>query len=399
MVNKKVMVAGLTCLDITPKFPDATKPSLAEICKPGKLTNVENAVLSVGGPVSNTGMAMAKIGLGVLLNGKVGDDSFGQIIKELLGKELAKSFTTVTGQSTSYSIITAIPGIDRFIFHNPATNDTFGSEDINYDDVKTCHLFHFGYPNLMKRIYENDGYELTQIFQKVKALGLTTSLDTSFVDPASQAGAANWLKILKNALPCVDIFMPSIEEITFMLDRKLFEKRQAQAGTEEPVLVYQPSDYSNISEVLLKMGVKIVALKSGINGYYLRTASADKLAQLTKACPGDIDIWSDRELWCPSFKTDKFASGIGAGDATIAGFLSALINECSPVEALRIANTVGCQNVQTYDTLSGIKPWPVTLAQAKDMSRPQNTLRIKADGWKYDQDNQLFIGPNEKSKT
>ncbi|NIA17032.1 MAG: carbohydrate kinase family protein, partial [Planctomycetes bacterium] len=371
---------------------------LTEIFKPGKLTNVDNAILSVGGPVSNTGMAMAKIGLDVRLNGKVGDDSFGNIIKELLGKEAAKSFKTAAGQNTSYSVIMALPGIDRFILHNPATNDTFGSEDINYNDTKDCCLFHFGYPNLMKRIYENNGSELTEIYKRVKSLTLTTSLDMSFIDPASEAGNADWLKIMRNTLPFVDIFMPSIEEITFMLDRKLFDKRRTQASNDDPVLFYQPQDYSNISETLLEMGVKIVALKSGINGYYLRSASADKIAQLGKARPDNIDLWSDRELWCPSFKTDKFASGTGAGDATIAGFLSALINGCSPIEALRIANTVGCQNVQTYDTLSGIKDWKTTLAQASDMTRGQNPLRIETCGWKYDKKNRLFAGANDKSK-
>ena len=398
-MDKKVMVAGHICLDITPKFPDTTKPILTEIFKPGKLTNVGDAVLSLGGPVPNTGMAMAKIGADVLLNGKVSNDSFGQIIKDLLGPKLAGSFATVTGQNTSYSIIMAVPDIDRFVLHNTGTNDTFGSEDIKYDDAKNCCLFHFGYPNLMKRMYENNGSELIKIYRKVKSLGLTTSLDMSFIDPASEAGSADWLKIMTNTLPHVDMFMPSIEEVTFMLDRKLFDKRQTQAAGDDPVFFYQPDDYSNISKTLLEMGVKIVALKSGINGYYLRTASADKIAQLGKTCPAEIDIWSDRELWCPSFKVDKFASGIGAGDATIAGFLCALLNESSPAQALRIANTVGCQNVQTYDTLSGIMDWQTTLSQAADMSRPQNPLQIKANGWSHDQNNQIFIGPNDKSKT
>ena len=71
----------------------------------------------------------------------------------------------------------------------------------------------------------------------------------------------------------------------------------------------------------------------------------------------------------------------------------------APAQALRIANTVGCQNVQTYDTLSGIMDWQTTLSQAADMSRPQNPLQIKANGWSHDQNNQIFIGPNDKSKT
>jgi len=80
-------------------------------------------------------------------------------------------------------------------------------------------LFHFGYPPLMERMYANDGIELATIFQRVKALGLTTSLDLSMPDPSSAAGRANWHAILGATLPYVDVFLPSAEEILLMLRR------------------------------------------------------------------------------------------------------------------------------------------------------------------------------------
>ena len=58
------MVAGHLCLDITPRFPHPSegrgeKLSISDVFSPGKLTNVEEAVLSTGGPVSNVGLATA----------------------------------------------------------------------------------------------------------------------------------------------------------------------------------------------------------------------------------------------------------------------------------------------------------------------------------------------------
>ena len=42
--------------------------------------------------------------------------------------------------------------------------------------------------------------------------------------PQSASGHANWHAILKRTLPYVDIFIPSIEEILFMLRRDDYDK-------------------------------------------------------------------------------------------------------------------------------------------------------------------------------
>ncbi len=73
--------------------------------------------------------------------------------------------------------------------------------------------------------------------------------------------------------------------------------------------------------------------------------------------PEDVAGWSDRELWASTYKADNFRFALGAGDATIAGFLCALIRGYSPADSLNIANTVGWQNVQAIDALSGIGNW------------------------------------------
>ena len=271
------MVAGHLCLDITPKFSAGEKLNISDVFSPGKLTNVEEAVLSAGGPVPNTGLAMAKLGIDVVLNGKVGEDTFGNVIKQLVGEKRSKAFKTVSDQNTSYTIVLAPPGVDRFVLHNPATNDTFGADDIDYELAKQCMLFHFGYPPLMKRMFENDGSELVKIYKRVKGLGVTTSLDMAMPDPASGSGQANWQTILERVSPYVDIFEPSIEEITYMLDRNLFEKRKAEAKGEDPVLFYEPKDCEAIADKLLSLGIKIVAIKCGIRGVYLRTANAEQI--------------------------------------------------------------------------------------------------------------------------
>ena len=91
------------------------------------------------------------------------------------------------------------------IFH-PGTNDTFSAEDIDYDALSDCSMLHFGYPTLMRQMYENDGDQLLKIFKQAKLKGVVTSLDMTLPDPSSASGQVDWKKLFKRVLPVVDIF-------------------------------------------------------------------------------------------------------------------------------------------------------------------------------------------------
>jgi sugar/nucleoside kinase (ribokinase family) len=354
--SKRIMVAGHICLDIAPKFRPGSVGGIEEILVPGKLVNIDEAVLCTGGTVSNTGLSLAKLGADVVLNGKVGNDQFGRIIKECVGTQRASAFKTVEHQNTSYTVILAVPGVDRIFLHNPGTNDTFVADDIDYDAAQSCMLFHFGYPPLMKRMFANDGAELIEMFRRVRSMGVTTSLDMSLPDPASESGKANWAKILSN------------------------------------LHAYRTADYQQLSDMLLDMGVKMAAMKSGIRGYYLKTS--DKISDCGKAAPKDVRSWSGRELWCASFKATQFGSATGAGDATIAGFIAGLVAGFGPEKSLRIANTVGWENVRAIDALSGIEDWAATLRYVDDVSRSQNDPGLD-DTWNYDPAMMVYRGTRD----
>ncbi|QRG70242.1 hypothetical protein [Brevibacillus choshinensis] len=58
--NAEVMVAGLVCLDIFPTVPAGK--ALSQFLLPGKLIEVGEAAVSTGGAVSNTGLALHRLG-------------------------------------------------------------------------------------------------------------------------------------------------------------------------------------------------------------------------------------------------------------------------------------------------------------------------------------------------
>ncbi|MCK4602884.1 MAG: carbohydrate kinase family protein, partial [Phycisphaerae bacterium] len=57
----QVVVAGHICLDIIPTFSEL-KGDLAAAFVPGNLINVGPAVTATGGAVSNTGLALHRLG-------------------------------------------------------------------------------------------------------------------------------------------------------------------------------------------------------------------------------------------------------------------------------------------------------------------------------------------------
>ena len=223
MKKKKAVVAGHICIDLTPQFPGKAVGGIDEILTPGKLIHMENIDIHTGGAVANTGLAMKILGVDVKLMGKVGNDDLGRLILQNVEKYGVSEGMIISEYSaTSYSIVLAVPGIDRIFLHHPGANDTFTYDDMDWQAIKEASLFHFGYPPLMKKLYKNQGAELVRVFKKVKELGVVTSLDMAAMDAESEAGKIDWCRILKCLLPYVDFFVPSVEELGFMLDRRLY---------------------------------------------------------------------------------------------------------------------------------------------------------------------------------
>ncbi len=387
----EAVVAGHICLDVFPTLAGGHM-----LFRPGQTIEAGPVIFSTGGPVSNTGLALHKLGVATRLMAKIGTDLFGQAIRQILeshGPGLSQEMILARGEASSYSIILSPPGADRMFIHAPGCNATFGADDVRSEALDTARLFHFGYPPLMQRMYANDGVELAAIFSRVKALGLTTSLDLSMPDPNSAAGRANWHAILRATLPYVDVFLPSAEEILFMLRRQAFDRFAAMSEHSRPLDSIEPSLIAELGQELLDMGAKIVALKIGERGLYLRTASTMALTQLGRCQLADVAAWSNRELWSPCFAT-RVVGTTGSGDTTIAGFLLGLLRAMTPEAALSAACAVGACSVEAVDALSGVRSWSETEARlTAGWARVPIALDATTVGWRWDSDHNLWVGP------
>ena len=120
MVHKKIAVAGHICVDLTPVFPPGEKGSVREALVPGRLLHMEGMDIHTGGVVSNTGLALKKLGASVELMGKVGKDELGRLVLEIMRSHgICRGITEDDSCTTSYTIALAIPGLDRIFLHNP----------------------------------------------------------------------------------------------------------------------------------------------------------------------------------------------------------------------------------------------------------------------------------------
>lgn len=369
-MSKKVIVAGHICLDVTPVFADNGVP-FAELLMPGKMPNVGEADIHTGGCVANTGLGMKKLGADVRLIAKVGKDAFGSIVKTILdeyqaGEELIED----EASSTSYSVVLAPPGVDRIFLHNPGANNTFASSDITDEVLESADLIHFGYAPLMKRMYEDDGSQLEEIMRRAKEKGLATSMDMCAVDDASPAGKADWQAILARTLPYVDFFVPSIEELAYMLDRELYDTWQERAaGGDITSVIDIEKEVAPLAEKTLALGAKAVLIKCGAPGMYWKTAGTEALYKIGTRIELNVSEWADKGGFEKSFKPRQVLSGTGAGDTSIAAFLTTMLEGCTPEECVQLASATGACCVEAYDALGGLVPL--------------NELRKKiANGWK-----------------
>lgn len=360
---KTIVVAGHICLDMIPAFPKIAS-SLDTLLVPGKLVEVGPAVIATGGAVANTGLALHRLGMPVRLIAKVGDDAFGRTVREMLRDAGAptEGLLIDPAAATSYSVVLSPAGYDRIFLHCPSANDRFGAADLRPEILAGASLLHFGYPSLMKYMYAGNGAELHALLLHAKEAGLTTSLDLALPDPQSPAGHADWISILKRVLPQVDVFVPSLDELVYMLNRPRSDAMRLATARDIPLGGLSVAEVREVADHAIDMGAAMVLIKLGSDGVYLQSTHDMSRLQACGAAAPDPMAWRDVSCYATCFEVGV-AGTTGAGDCTIAGFLAALVRGLPPNDAVRMAVAVGAASVEEQDATSGVPPWDALVSR------------------------------------
>jgi len=169
-------------------------------------------------------------------------------------------------------------------------------------------------------------------------------------DPDAESGRIDWWALLRNVLPHVDLFCPSLDELRFMT--------RASAKRVSQMYCY------GLGQEMLAHGAGCVMLKLGSNGAMLIAGDADRLAKFGRL-EVDPSTWADARLHQPAFRVDV-AGATGAGDSTIAGLIAGIGEGGKPDQALRTAVAVGSLSVRAHDATSAIPPLPQVRAWLAD---------------------------------
>lgn len=208
---------------------------------------------------------------------------------------------------------------------------------------------------------------------------MTVALDMAMPDGAGRSGRVDWRSFLSVVLPHVDLFLPSFEEVSLMLE------------PSSPAKLPSLTRVSDLAERLVQQGPAVVGLKLGNDGLYLRTAGTQRLARAGRLSPPGS--WAERELLSPNFRVEVRGT-TGAGDATIAGLLAALAKGVEMPMAASVASAVGACSVEGVDAVSGLLGWDDTLERMERGWPRVEPDAFSEDGWRLERD--ILMGPNDK---
>lgn len=363
-----IIVTGHLCLDLIPRMSHVP---IGELASPGRLFEVDQMDISTGGSVSNTGLALERLGSRVRLMASVGDDLIGSAIRRFLvdrNANLTELLSVKAGVPSSYTIVLSSPGVDRIFLHCTGTNAEFGAADVDFQLAARARIFHLGYPPILPRMFADSGRELIDIFAGVKATGTVTSLDMSLPDATAESGRADWPAIVAGVLPYVDVFVPSIDEIMFMLRRSEYERLNGRCAGQLSL-----RDLDNLSGELLEMGAAVVGFKLGEYGIYLR--AGQHVTRLAAAGLIDADGWPEGVVCHPAYQV-KVVGTTGAGDSAYAGILFGLSQGLTIDQTAQLACAVGACNVEAADATSGIQTYGA-VQQRIAAGWPLRTERIR----------------------
>jgi sugar/nucleoside kinase (ribokinase family) len=313
-MNSSVVCLGIFVADVIGR-PIDSYPA------PGSLQLVPSITPHIGGCAANTGIGLQTLGVPTRVAGKVGRDGFGAFVKgelEAHGVETSGVVEDAT-TPTSATMVMVRSDAERAFLHCTGANATYTIEDFDFSLLEGATLLHIAGHGLLPQF---DGAQCAKVLAAARERGIKTCLDT--------AGApdAVWTENLRQCLPHLDYFVPSLHEVRHFVAE---EKRD---------------DPQAIADYFRGAGVGVVALKMGERGSFVTDG--------------------EQSYTVAPFKVDA-VDATGAGDAFAAGFVCGVLNNFGLEASARLGNAAGALCVTRVGTIAGYR----SLAQTLDFIEEQ----------------------------
>lgn len=267
---------------------------------------MERFSVSPGGDAHNNAVNMARLGNEVTYIGRVGNDVFGKICVESLNAEKVNTTHIVYSDTAEQSLCLILLGENkkRTLYQMLKVSEEFCFEDIDLSVLDKIDVLQIGGTFHMNRF---DGKGAAKLLRLAKEKGILTSMDVS-MDKKGR-----WGNLIEVCYPYLDYFMPSIEQAVELTHRDTWRE---------------------MAEYLTLKGVKNVIIKAGDKGSYFFNKS--------------------EEIFCGCYPL-TVEDSTGAGDAFVAGFLTARGKGFSHEECMVFATACSAKVIQKVGATTGME--------------------------------------------
>lgn len=268
---------------------------------------------TVGGAESNVATALAKLNHTVGWFSKLSNDEFGRYLISTIRGEGVDTSRVILDENNSTGIIfkeyyqRSNPNV--YYYRKNSAASTISPDDIDEEYIKSAKILHLtGITPALSKSAREAVYKAIEI---AKANDVLISFDPNVrlklwtVDEAK--------KVLIDIANKADIIMPGLDEAELLLGI---------------------TDKDEVCDYFLNKNAKIVAVKLGADGCYIKTKDQSYLA------PG-YDV------------SDMIVDTVGAGDGFAAGFLCGYLDNLSLKEIGEYANGMGAMATLSSGDMTG----------------------------------------------
>ncbi len=291
---------GLTILDVAGR-------SVSSIPQGGGVQFIEQIRLNPAGTAAGALINAAKLGISVSTAACLGQDEKAEFILgayRRLGIDCSLISST-PDHETSATILPIRANGERPAWHCRGASDALFIADEDFPAVLNCRYLHHGGTGLLTAM---DQGQSARLLAAARQRGVVTSFDLIAPDE-------NTLDLLRPLLPCIDYFMPSLEEAAFL------------SGRDDP---------ADIAAFFITQGVGNCIFKDGAHGSW----------------------WCDGHqcLHIPAYQVAA-QDTTGCGDSYCGGFIAGLAKGLTVPQACQLASAVAALVATGLGSDAGVTDW------------------------------------------
>lgn len=280
----------------------------------GSIQTVRNFRRTIAGAEINVAIGLINLDHPVSYVTKLGGDPFGPYIKNFLKlKGIDTSYVSYTDKaSTAFQLKGKTDDGDPEVvyFRRGSAASHLSKEDVGPVSLEGVKLIHItGIPPALS---ESSREAIYAMIEKAKIQGTFITFDPN-IRPTLWDTKEDMVRVLNYIASKSDMILPGISEGKIL------------TGSDDP---------NEIADFYLKMGARVVIIKLGAEGAFVKTR--------------------DESFTVPGFKVDKVVDTVGAGDGFAVGVLSGVLEGLTLEEAVTRGNAIGSLQVMVQGDNDGL---------------------------------------------